>query len=626
LSFNGGTLRSTASFNSARSVTLDAGGGIFDTQAGSVGLSGVVSGAGGLTKIGTGTLTLSGANTYSGGTAINAGALLVVGSIQSDIQINSTGTLGGSGLVRGSVVANSGGTVGVANPGDTLLVEGELIFAQGSSYRVGVAPDGNGGRVLVRGPRGTATIRGGTVDVQATGTAYSLSTQYTVLTAATEVTGTFGQVTSNLAFLTPSLAYDANNVYLTLRRNDVRFSDMASTGCQRAVAGVLTNIAFGNSGAGMENVLNTLTSLSGTQAQAALGSMCGGSLNGFANAPVQFMTGFHQVLMARLDLLASPTSPLSKGHAGRGFQVAALDSPSESPSIIEAARPAYQGQLQPRVERHGIWMRGFGSSSDTSGDSNVNGFATRGGGFSIGSDTEINSNLQLGLSAVTGSQSQTVDVSSDSGKARANAVALYGEYADGPWSARALVSAGRSDTRTSRNITVGATTSNATASYRSNQTSFYGEVARSMDYAIYRLEPMVGMGYVRVASPAYTEQGAGALNLSVDALTRESIKSYIGAKLNRVLNHGTLQLGGRLLWTHEFGNVDTLPLNVGFASAPSGGTFQVQGINTGRDGAILGMSLVGEPSKQVSVYVDYSAEIKHAQSSHLVTAGLRYVW
>src|SRR5690606_13032087 len=74
LSFDGGTLRNTAAFASARGVTLLAGGGTFETGA-DLSLSGTVDGAGALTKTGAGTLTLTGGNTYAGGTRVQAGTL-----------------------------------------------------------------------------------------------------------------------------------------------------------------------------------------------------------------------------------------------------------------------------------------------------------------------------------------------------------------------------------------------------------------------------------------------------------------------------------------------------------------------------------------------------------------------
>ena len=77
LALNGGTLQITAAgvtLSPTRAVSLGAGGGTFDVTQ-SANISSGVSGAGGLTKTGAGTLALGGANTYSGGTTVNAGTL-----------------------------------------------------------------------------------------------------------------------------------------------------------------------------------------------------------------------------------------------------------------------------------------------------------------------------------------------------------------------------------------------------------------------------------------------------------------------------------------------------------------------------------------------------------------------
>ena len=61
---------------------------------------------GSLVKVGTGTLTLSGANTFTGGTTVNAGGLVVNGSLASTVTLNG-GMLAGSGTI-GGLVANGG--------------------------------------------------------------------------------------------------------------------------------------------------------------------------------------------------------------------------------------------------------------------------------------------------------------------------------------------------------------------------------------------------------------------------------------------------------------------------------------------------------------------------------------
>ncbi|TIV25623.1 MAG: hypothetical protein E5V90_26665, partial [Mesorhizobium sp.] len=73
LTFNGGTLQTTSGFTSSRNVALTDNGTV---QADAdLGLTGVISGSGLLTKTGAGTLTLSGNNSYTGGTRILGGTL-----------------------------------------------------------------------------------------------------------------------------------------------------------------------------------------------------------------------------------------------------------------------------------------------------------------------------------------------------------------------------------------------------------------------------------------------------------------------------------------------------------------------------------------------------------------------
>ncbi|WP_248004955.1 S8 family peptidase, partial [Serratia surfactantfaciens] len=84
-----------------------------------------ISGHGGLTKEGAGTLELTGANTYAGPTLVNQGRLAVNGSVTSDVSVQNGGIVGGSGTV-GSLTARSGGTVAPGNSIGTLNVAGNV--------------------------------------------------------------------------------------------------------------------------------------------------------------------------------------------------------------------------------------------------------------------------------------------------------------------------------------------------------------------------------------------------------------------------------------------------------------------------------------------------------------------
>jgi len=83
-----------------------------------------------LTKVGLGTLTIAGSNTYTGTTTIEAGTLILNGSITSEVRING-GILAGAGTAR-AVAVNSGGTL---SPGTGILsVLGNLTLSLGSTY------------------------------------------------------------------------------------------------------------------------------------------------------------------------------------------------------------------------------------------------------------------------------------------------------------------------------------------------------------------------------------------------------------------------------------------------------------------------------------------------------------
>ena len=121
-------------------------------QTGSGG-TGANAGSWNLTKGGGGTLTLSALNSYTGNTNVNAGKLLVNGSIASSALtlVNSGGTLGGTGTV-GPTRVNGAIAPGLPNTIGTLTVAGAYVQNAGSVYRVIVNPAGQSSLIAVAGP------------------------------------------------------------------------------------------------------------------------------------------------------------------------------------------------------------------------------------------------------------------------------------------------------------------------------------------------------------------------------------------------------------------------------------------------------------------------------------------
>ncbi|HGX3210883.1 TPA: S8 family serine peptidase, partial [Serratia marcescens] len=171
-----------------------------------------ISGHGGLTKQGIGTLVLTGNNTYAGPTLVNQGWLAVNGSVTSAVSVQNGGIVGGSGTV-GSLTARQGGTVAPGNSIGTLNVAGNVSFEPGSHYAVEVGPNGQSDRIQ---SGGSATIGGGEVAVTLENSANLLAQsevrsllgqKYTILSAQQGVSGQFDAVALNYLFLGTGLSY-----------------------------------------------------------------------------------------------------------------------------------------------------------------------------------------------------------------------------------------------------------------------------------------------------------------------------------------------------------------------------------------------------------------------------------
>ena len=196
----------------AGSVTLGAGTLTTGSDNTSTTFSGTISGTGGLTKIGAGTLVLTGNNPYSGATAVNGGRLTVNGAIpNSTLTVDGGATLGGTGTVGNAIIRN--GTLSPGNSIGTLTVNGSLVMSAAASYLVEISPT-SADRTNVGG---TATL-GGTVQAAFASGSY-VTRAYTILSAAGGLNGTTfnALTTSNLpANFTTSLSYTATDVILNL--------------------------------------------------------------------------------------------------------------------------------------------------------------------------------------------------------------------------------------------------------------------------------------------------------------------------------------------------------------------------------------------------------------------------
>lgn len=205
--------------------------------------SGSITGMGELIKEGSGDLKLNGDGTAFTGTGqVDGGTLSVNGDfLNANFIVNPAGTLGGNGTVGDTQI--QGGTLGAGNSIGHLTVAGDLSLSSTSTLEVEVDPAGHADLIDVTGH---ATLGGAKVNVLAASGQYRAFTDYTVLTAAGGISGTFGEVSSNMAFLDPYLTYTANAVNLRLVRNDISFASLGTTANQVAIASLIQGYGYGN--------------------------------------------------------------------------------------------------------------------------------------------------------------------------------------------------------------------------------------------------------------------------------------------------------------------------------------------------------------------------------------------
>ncbi|WP_153020080.1 autotransporter outer membrane beta-barrel domain-containing protein [Paramesorhizobium deserti] len=168
VTLDGGGLQFGAAFAMKHNITLAAGNGTIDTMAYQSGIDGIIDGAGGLTKTGSGALTLTGKNTYKGETKVSAGSLIIDGNqlaATGRVSVDNGAMLSGKGVVGGDVAIGDGGILQVSSDAGgarALTIKGDLSLQQTSTinYSYGQAAGGAPANVLAVNVGGDLTLDG----------------------------------------------------------------------------------------------------------------------------------------------------------------------------------------------------------------------------------------------------------------------------------------------------------------------------------------------------------------------------------------------------------------------------------------------------------------------------------
>jgi outer membrane autotransporter protein len=571
--------------------------------------------------------------TFNGGFA-NAGVAANAGTLTGSVINGSTGQFANTGTITGSVsnmglfaqngtitgnVTNMGvlsgtGTIvgnlsntGIVAPGNSI---GTLTVAGNYSQSGGVyRPEVNAARQSdLLNVTGTATIGAGSSLLVAPQTGiYAARTNYTLLNATGGVGGAYASVASALPFLQPSLSYDANNVYLSLQIGG--FARGALTPNQAAVGAVL-DASVATATGDFATVIGALASLTAQQGQAAMNSISGQNYSGFSSSMAQGI----QLFLSNFA-----------GQAGGGGSLTG----SSRVALAEACDVACDSTVPALWSAWGGMLGGLGTMS--SGGSNAGTLTYSAGGFAGGLDRLVAPGLRVGVTAGYQNANQWVGGFSGQGNSNSFQAGLYANFIQDKVYADAIAGYAYSANQMWRSIAIpGLAPRTAIGNTGANQ--FYGQVETGYRVDLGGLADAYVTPFARLQAytgtqNAFTETGAGSLNLSVAQQTTNSLRTVLGAQLGGAMDVGwrdRLALKVRLGWSHEYADT-ARPVTASFAGAPVA-PFTTYGVAPQRDGVVMGLAANTAVADATSIYLRYEGEVSGQDNAHAFTAGFRMTW
>ena len=608
-----------------------------EVSTGSMTLADEIGGTGSLQKTGSGELILSGTNTYTGTTSINAGRLAVNGSLAGHTIVGASAELGGSGTIHGNVVNN--GTFAAGNSIGALNVGGNATFNSGSSTVVEIKPAAS----PVAGvdndliSADTATINGGDVSVLGAAGTYTGGAKYTFLQTHSGVTGVFDSITDDLAFFDAELGYDTYSAFFTLVANSTDYASVGGSGNRQSVGAYIDQNSSG-AGGDFKVVLDAFRMLTTPQVQSGLGQLSGDVYGSQSQVAIQ---GTSQLIGTIGGQLRSGL--FTGGGSNSGGFASAMPSPSPAAatssdsgvalvSYVEASQTPCDVLIAPTC--HAAyhwrgWMIGYGLGGSAESDGNAAGIDYGLGGTTFGIERDLGDHVRLGFFGGYVGSSVSADNINQTVRTDGGNIGSYLTHTSGRHYGIAMGGLQFDDFDSERTIQVGGLTRTANGESDGWQGFAYGERGLNLQLTrSHQWQPFAGLQYVYARQNAFTETGAGAMNLAMAGIDTHSLRSNLGSRLQ--WQSWTSARGWAITpeirgsWMHEF--LDTTSVvNAQFAGVGGAG-FTANGLDLGRDWAIVGGGFAARPSDRWDLRADYNTQFNDRQVFHVGSGTLSYIW
>jgi outer membrane autotransporter protein len=596
LSFNGGTLENIASFTTARAMTLNSSGTISTDPGTTLTQTGVISGIGSLTKVGSGTLTLVGTNTYSGGTVLNAGTLTVNGPQAlglGNVVVNG-GTLNADPQpisIKGNYTQNAGGTLEL-NIGGASPAQHDYLNVTGNASLNGTLRLLNSGYTPNVGDVVRLVQTGGLV----AGQFATFANPFTTRPGLNTIDLKYGRNFVDLVFLNVIVPPSPPVI--------IDFASFAQTPNQLAAAGLLDAVQLDPGAADLMSFLIK---------------------EPFANLPSDFnkispesLTAFYEISFSGANIqrlnLENRLEDIRNGSGGESVAGATVYLEDKADGKSSKNPP----MLPPvREKRWDFWSTSFGDFIHVDSDFNARGYKFTTGGIDLGIDYRLTDHLGFGLMgsyAHTWSDLRPGSIDVDSARG-----GIYATYFNRCFYINGGIYGGYNSYDSSRRGLQG------NANGNSDGAEFSTFVSGGYDFRFGHLTigPIASLQYTNVYVDGFREKGSLA-PLSIHSDSEESLRSDVGFRASYQWRIGSVDVEPFLkaTWEHEF-KYSTLPITAGFADI-SGPSATFLGPAEGHDSAVVNAGISVQWTPCISTYVSYNGLLGRARyDSNGVSGGIR---
>jgi fibronectin-binding autotransporter adhesin len=544
---------------------------------------------------------VSGTVNHSAGTltatslAINSGGIFNqsgTAGITAATTIFDGGTLnvGSSFSHTGALTLGSGNGGQLNLNGHTVTVSSGFSMVAGAILKTTINADSANaaGHIVASGPLAIAAKT--TININVLPATLSVGQSYVIVSGAAG--GAVNLPTSiissnaNYEFTTSS---DGSSLTLTTKAA-ASYLQAAQSPNTQAVAGALQSARTSGT-ADMATVLSQLNSLSSNSAKdAAMASMAPIMDNALPLANRVAQDQVFGTIGTRLESLRNRSS--------------------DGPSGFSSGNP---------MDGLGFWLQAFGSDGTQNAREGASGFKTQTRGLAFSADTVLpNTRWTLGASiAYAGSNISFKDArSGNSSDISSYQASLYGSYDGNGFYLDAIASLGRNAYASSRLISIGENTRRASGDFNGLQYSTKATVGFPLQHGSMVVTPLASIEYTHMGLDAYTETGAGALNLNVDAQHYDSLQLGLGAsvRFDTWLGNGKLAPTLRAMWLFDT-HSDPQTLLSSFTGG-GGSSFTTSAPDAARHSLKLGAGMRYTVGRYTTWAFNYDVQLKDGFLGH----------